>query len=100
MADEGLTYNAGNISQLADDIKLQLDAFNLKVSELFNFIDRLKNEGYWTGSVYETFKTNIEDYRKREIDPMVASIETWISTLRDCAVDAASNTQKGINLVG
>ncbi len=99
MADEGLTYNAGNISQLADDIKGQLDAFNFKVSELFNFIDRLKNEGYWTGSVYDSFKANIEKYKKDEIDPMVASIETWISTLRDCAVDAASNTQKGINLV-
>ena len=97
---EGLAYNAGNISGLADTLESKLGTFNGKIDELFSYIDRLKNEGYWTGSVYDAFKENIEAYRKEHIEPMVGEIKVWISTLRDTAADAEANTAKGIGIVG
>lgn len=97
---EGLAYNAGNISGLADTLESKLNTFNGKVDELFKYIDRLKAEGYWVGSVYDAFRETIETYRKDHIEPMVGEINVWIATLRDTASEASANTAKGISIVG
>ena len=97
---EGLAYNSGNIYGLADTLEGKLGVFNGKIDELFGYINKLQTDGYWTGTMYNDFKTNIETYRKDHIEPMVGEIKTWISTLRQAGADADANTAKGRNIVG
>lgn len=95
-----LGYNANNLMNLSETLNGELNTFKNEVEALMSYVDSLATSGYWTGAVYDQFKTNIQKYKQEHIDTLVADLEGWVSSLSQASQDATANTTKGLNIVG
>ena len=79
---ETLIYNASKIEDLAVELSGLLNQFKDEVDEMFIVIDQKMNQPYhWSGSVYETFKSKCDNFRKSEIESMISSLQFLNSSI-------------------
>ena len=97
---ETLIYNASKIEDLAVELSGLLNQFKDEVDEMFIVIDQKMNQPYhWSGSVYETFKSKCDNFRKSEIESMISSLQSYIDHFHMTSEEAEATTAKNTSIV-
>jgi len=95
-----LIYNSAKIEDLAVELNGLLNQFKDEVEEMFNVIDHKMNQPYhWSGSVYETFKSKCDNFRKSEIESMISNIQAYIDHFHMTSEESEATTAKNTSIV-
>ncbi len=87
----GMSYDAGQISEVASRLNSSLNKFNEAVDGMFSEITAMGET--WTGASYDAFKTYCEDYRSQKIEPLARQVGTWANKLENVSQRATETSQ-------
>lgn len=98
---DGLEYNTENIYALADNIAATLRSFENNIDSMFTTIDSTMNSPeYWQGAAYDSFKSYCDTYRTQTIQPLLDTINSWVTNVNTIAQESQANTDKNVGLFG
>lgn len=95
----GLDYNVEHLYELADELSSKIKEFDSQIDAMYTSIDTtLNSPDYWQGAAYDAFKNNCDSYRTSSILPLIQTLQGWVDSINDAAVEADENTNKNVNL--
>ncbi len=96
---QGLEYLTPEIENTAAKLTQTLKKFEDQIETIMAQAKALKDNGYWTGSVYEAFLERINKDKAARIDPLIQTIKNWINQIDNLAVESKNTTTANLNLM-
>ncbi len=96
---QGLEYLTPEIENTAANLTQTLKKFEDQIETIMAQAKALKDNGYWTGSVYEAFLERINKDKAARIDPLIQTIKNWINQIDNLAVESKNTTTANLNLM-
>ena len=96
---QGLEYLTPEIENTAANLTQTLKKLEDQIETIMAQAKALKDNGYWTGSVYEAFLERINKDKAARIDPLIQTIKNWINQIDNLAVESKNTTTANLNLM-
>ena len=95
-SDGSISYNSQELHNLAANLDRDYKTIDNQIEDIISEAKNLSSSGKWTGDMYEAFMKNIQDYKQRNIDPLMDVIKDYIAKIEAAAQKTEATTQAGI----
>ena len=95
-SDGSISYNSQQLYNLAGTLGTDVKTIEDNIDDLISEAKNLYDSGKWSGEMYDAFMTNVNNYKKDNIDPLLKVMHDYVGQINNAAEETERTTAAGV----